>query len=268
MPALRLTCAPIIVPVPISIHSSPYRAPVGKPISDPMPNAPNGLAGRVLAVITPARAPRPTGRARRAQATRRRYRQSALPRHGRERYRSVAASWPQAAAISRPRVSRTVQGTPAAATRRTNSCSAGLGRGVPLAAGRRVQRDHVHVDQRAERAVQQAAEQVGPPRLVVHVPDECVLDRYPAPGAVGVLASGAEHLGHLPPGVHRHKLVAQLVVGGMQGHGQRHGKTFVRQPAYGGHQPNRGDGDRALRDAETARAPDRRSGAPRPTVRR
>src|SRR5215467_13828585 len=56
-------------------------------------------------------------------------------RHDGEGYRSVAASWPQAAAISRPRVSRTVQATPAAATLRTNSCSAGLGEASHLLPG-------------------------------------------------------------------------------------------------------------------------------------
>ena len=39
----------------------------------------------------------------------------------------VAASCPQAAAISRPRVSRTVHATPAACTRRTNSSCTGRG---------------------------------------------------------------------------------------------------------------------------------------------
>src|SRR5262249_59002631 len=62
-------------------------------------------------------------------------------RHDRERYRSAAASWPQAAAISRPRVSRTVHDTPAAMTRRTNSRSAGLGGASHLLPGVRVTRD-------------------------------------------------------------------------------------------------------------------------------
>jgi len=41
MPALRLTCAAIIVSAPISIHRSPYSAPVGNPMIDPAPNAAN-----------------------------------------------------------------------------------------------------------------------------------------------------------------------------------------------------------------------------------
>src|SRR5262249_47330033 len=41
--------------------------------------------------------------------------------------RSLAASWPQAPSISRPRVSRTVAATPAARSRRMNSRSTGFG---------------------------------------------------------------------------------------------------------------------------------------------
>jgi len=59
MPALRLTRAPIIVPVPISIDRSPYRAPVGNPMTDPAPNAANGRPAGVSAVITPARCAAP-----------------------------------------------------------------------------------------------------------------------------------------------------------------------------------------------------------------
>ena len=53
--------------------------------------------------------------------------------------------------ISRPRVSRTVQDTPVARTRRTNSRSTGFGAGIPIAARGRVQRNQVHVNQRPER---------------------------------------------------------------------------------------------------------------------
>ena len=73
MPALRLTCAPIIVPVPTSIHRSPYRAPVGNPMIDPAPNAPNARPAGVSAVITPARCAAPHRPCTARQATRRRY---------------------------------------------------------------------------------------------------------------------------------------------------------------------------------------------------
>ena len=58
---------------------------------------------------------------------------------------SVAASWPQAPSISRPRVSRTVVGMPLASSRRTNSRSSARVGGGPLRARRRVERDQVDV---------------------------------------------------------------------------------------------------------------------------
>ena len=58
---------------------------------------------------------------------------------------SVAASWPQAPSISRPRVSRTVVGMPLASSRRTNSRSSAGSEAVHFEPGRRVERDQVDV---------------------------------------------------------------------------------------------------------------------------
>ena len=95
-----------------------------------------------------------------------------------------AASWPQAPSISRPRVSRTVTGTPWASRRRTNSRCVGGPRRGPLRAGRRVERDQVDV---REPPGQQRTQQVGPPGLVVDVLDQGVLDRDAAAGGRGVV---------------------------------------------------------------------------------
>src|SRR5499427_9473200 len=54
IPALRLTCAAIIVPLPIAIQGSPYRAPVGKPITEHAPNDANERPAGASAVILPA----------------------------------------------------------------------------------------------------------------------------------------------------------------------------------------------------------------------
>src|SRR6266550_2092930 len=54
IPALRLTWAAIRVPAPSSIHRWPYRAPVGKPITEPGPNDANARPAGVSAVILPA----------------------------------------------------------------------------------------------------------------------------------------------------------------------------------------------------------------------
>ena len=108
-----------------------------------------------------ARWPRPTGsrpawtrldglhgalrtRCRRCAATSRRGRTRPAGRHAAVTP-DVAASWPQAPSISRPRVSRTVVGTPLASSRRTNSSLVLAPRRRPLRARRRVQRDQVDV---------------------------------------------------------------------------------------------------------------------------
>src|SRR6185437_1210688 len=89
--------------------------------------------------------------------------------------------------------------------------------GGPLRAGGRVERDQVHV---REMPGQQAAQEVGAPRLVVDVPDQRVLDRDAAAGGGGVIPSRVENLGDLPPAVHRDELVAGLIVGCVQRDGE------------------------------------------------
>ena len=98
-----------------------------------------------------------------------------------------AASWPQAPSISRPRVSRTVTGTPCASAADELALRGGPRRG-PLRPRRRVERDQVDV---GEPPGQQRAQQVGPPGLVVDVPDQGVLDGDAAPGGRGVVPGGA-----------------------------------------------------------------------------
>ena len=125
------------------------------------------------------------------------------------RGQTVAASWPQAPSISRPRVSRTVTDTPQVSRRRTNSRSTGFGEashsepGVGFS-GIRLTCASGGASSSPSRSARQ--------RLVVDVADHRVLDRVAPPGARGVGVGRGEHLGHLPPGVHRHEGVAQLVV--------------------------------------------------------
>src|SRR5690606_36334265 len=89
--------------------------------------------------------------------------------------------------------------------------------GGPLRPGGGVERDQVDVHQVA---LEQAAEQVGAPGLVVDVADERVLDGDPAAGGAGVAPGRVEHLVDLPPVVDRDQLAAELVVGGVQRDGQ------------------------------------------------
>ena len=79
-------------------------------------------------------------------------------------YPPVAASCPQAAAISWPRVSRTVQATPAAFTRRTNSSSTGFGDASHSLPGVGLSGIRLTCTQRAECLAQPLRQQVGPPR--------------------------------------------------------------------------------------------------------
>ena len=95
-----------------------------------------------------------------------------------------AASWPQAPSMSRPRVSRTVTGTPVARSRARTRARPAWARRPTAEPG--VGFSGIRLTWRAAAAAQQLAEQVGPPRLVVDVADHRVLDRVPAPGARGV----------------------------------------------------------------------------------
>src|SRR5699024_6305547 len=87
---------------------------------------------------------------------------------------------------------------------------------VPLTARSRIQWNDVHVRQLPQVLGQSLREQVGPPRLVIHVPDQRVLDRHPTAGDIGVVAGGAEHLVDGPAIVHRDEFVTQFVIGSVQ----------------------------------------------------
>src|SRR5699024_12731346 len=70
--------------------------------------------------------------------------------------------------------------------------------GIPLAARCRVQRNHVHVCQLPEVFGQPLREQVSTPRLVVHVLDQRILDRYSTTGDIRVVTCRTQHLVHGP----------------------------------------------------------------------
>jgi hypothetical protein len=57
--------------------------------------------------------------------------------------------------------------------------------------------------------------------------------------------SGIEQLADPPSGIDWDELVAQPVVGGVEGDGQSHGQALGGEPADQGNQTNRGDGDGA-----------------------
>jgi hypothetical protein len=88
--------------------------------------------------------------------------------------------------------------------------------GVPRAAWGGIERDEVNVPQGAEPLAQQPAQQLRPPRLVVDVPDQRILDRHPPPRDARVVAGRFEHRGYVPAAVDRNERVAQLIIRGVE----------------------------------------------------
>src|SRR5690606_25559143 len=88
-------------------------------------------------------------------------------------------------------------------------------RGGPLRPRGRVERDRVDVYPAATPGEELLGQQVGPPGVVVDVPDEGVLDADPATGRLEVAPRRVEGLVDLPPRVDRDQLVTQLVVRGV-----------------------------------------------------
>ena len=110
--------------------------------------------------------------------------------------RRCAASWPQAPSISRPRVSRTVVGTPLASSRRTNSRSSRGSDAVHFEPGVGLSGIRLTCTQpQSPYDVQHVAEQVGAPGLVVDAAHHGVLDRDPALGRPGVVPGRLDGLG-------------------------------------------------------------------------
>jgi hypothetical protein len=69
----------------------------------------------------------------------------------------------------------------------------------------------------SEPSGEQTAQQVGPPWLIVHILDQRVLDRHTPPRARGITPRSLKHLGDLPTLVDGNKLVAQIIIGRVQG---------------------------------------------------
>src|SRR5580704_3089326 len=215
IPADRVTKAPMSVSSPTVIQRSPKTEPGGKAAIEPRPNAANRCPAGVSAVTAPARCtvshPQCAARHRswRSQAP-----VTAVPLSpGRDRSGQLTAGTVDLAAPGVPHRDRDavcIQATDELALR-------GGPRRGPLRPGGGVERDQVDV---REPPGQQRAQPVGPPGLVVDVPDQGVLDRDAAAGGRGVVPGGGQHLLNIPPLVYRDECVAQFVVRGMQGHGQ------------------------------------------------
>ena len=84
-----------------------------------------------------------------------------------------------------------------------------------------------------ELAGEQPTQQVRPPRLIVHVSDQRVLDGDAPSCARGVVPRCLEHLGDLPALVDRYKLVAQIIIGRMQRKRKSHREILFGQTSHG-----------------------------------
>ena len=155
------------------------------------------------------------------------------PRGASRPQRPRPRSWPPAGRRRRRSPCRGCRGGSSGcrrrSSRRTNSFCTGTSDAVQIGAGRRVERDRVHVHPAAAAGVELLGEQVGAPGVVVHVLDERVLDRDAPTGLVEVVARGVERLVDLPARVHRDELVAQLVVGRVQRQRERDRDVLVRE---------------------------------------
>ncbi len=102
----------------------------------------------------------------------------------------------------------------------------------------------------APAGVEQLAEAVRAPGLVVDVADERVLDAHAPSGRLEVAAGRVQGLCDVPALVDRDEVVAQLVVGGVQAQRQRRRDALGRELVDGRHEPDGRHRDAARGDAE------------------
>ena len=172
-------------------------------------------------------------------------------------------SWPQAAAMSVPRLRRTVAVTPWARSRSAKARSDGAGGRVPAESVGRVERDEVHVGAAGagERA-EQPPERLGLRRRVVHPGDAGVLERDPAALGARELGGGVEHLGDRVAAVERDERArARSSVAACSDTASVTGSVFGGEPADAGHDADGADGDAPGREPEVVVE----CGRPRPT---
>ena len=141
---------------------------------------------------------------------------------------SEAASWPHAAAMSRPRVRRTVAGTPRSMSVVRKSLDRLAARAAEGPAGR-VVRDQVHLERLARREQRGQGDRLL--AAIVDAAEHQVLD-VDAPASRGAPPpAGFEHVGERIAVVDRHQLRAQRVVGGMQRERQPSPRSLARSGA-------------------------------------
>ena len=168
-----------------------------------------------------------------------------------DRPESWAWSWPQAASISRPRVSRTVTVTPPSRRIRDEALDArpaasrsSASPGVGLSGMR-------FTCERQPRA--SSASPVGLLVGVVEAVDHHVLEAHPPAGARREAPAGGDTSRDRPLAVDRHELVAQRIGRGVQADGEVDLRQLVDHAIHARHDARGADGDVARADPEPRR---------------
>src|SRR5699024_8135865 len=90
-------------------------------------------------------------------------------------------------------------------------------RGRPNRPGRGVQWDGGNVRPAEAVGINLFSQQLSTPSVVVHVIDQCVLNGYLATGSDKVIIGGVKGLVSVPTGIDRDQLIAQFIIGSVQG---------------------------------------------------
>ncbi len=139
-----------------------------------------------------------------------------------------------------PRLRRTVAFTPIATRWSRKSSDSFRGRAEDGIAGRRVEGDEVDVGAQRPGVRRQL---LGVPGSIVHVVDERPLERQPPTLRLEVVATGVGQRREGIAAVDGDELVAEVVVGRVQGHGEVHGQGLRRQAADAGDDADGRDGE-------------------------
>ena len=178
------------------------------------------------------------------------------------RYRSLRSSstrrrsWPQAPSMSAPISRRTVAEMRRASRRRKKLLNVRARGRVQVALAHGVEGDEVDV---AAQAAQARGQFVGVAQFAVDALDQRVFKNDAAAGLFDIFAGGGKHVLDGVGVGHGQKLFAHLVVGGVQGDGERHRQALLwRRSRICGDEPAGGEryvaqGDvRALRGIDQA----------------
>ena len=168
-----------------------------------------------------------------------------------------AASCPQAAPISTPRLRRTVVCRPAARSACAKASTRSIGDGQPRGVGDRVHRDEVDMREAASEQRRRSGRVRG---RVVDAVDHDHLVGHAPPGPLGVPRRRVHDLLDGPAPVERHEHVPQLRARRVERDRERVLATELGEPLDAGHDAARADGDVPLAQPEAPLVGERLAG--------